>query len=156
MRFIIIDHGFTRKTVYKQSISNYNVLVTVMLCYCFTPHQRLWLYNGAPLVAFYDTLGIRRTYSRLKPPASSRETCHSTLKASANSFKRFTSRLLKLSFSLYAPIYLGWTSCLISFAWDQSTCQERVGSDKTQNETILPTAGLELVSLRVDIWCSTD
>ena len=24
------------------------------------------------LVAFYDTLGIRRTYSRLKPPASQR------------------------------------------------------------------------------------
>ena len=36
------------------------------------PYQRLWLYNGAPLIAFYDTLGIRRTYSRLKPPASSR------------------------------------------------------------------------------------
>ena len=45
----------------------------VGLGYCFTPYQRLWLYNGAPLVAFYDTLGIRRTYSRLKPPASSRE-----------------------------------------------------------------------------------
>ena len=44
----------------------------VRLGYCFTPYQRLWLYNGAPLVAFYDTLGIRRTYSRLKPPASSR------------------------------------------------------------------------------------
>ena len=44
----------------------------VGLGYCFTPYQRLWLYNGAPLVAFYDTLGIRRTYSRLKPPASSR------------------------------------------------------------------------------------
>ena len=42
------------------------------LGYCFTPYQRLWLYNGAPLVAFYDTLGIRRTYSRLEPPASSR------------------------------------------------------------------------------------
>ena len=27
---------------------------------------------GAPLVPFYDTLGIRRTYYRLKPPASSR------------------------------------------------------------------------------------
>ena len=40
--------------------------------HCFTPYQRLWLYNGAPSVAFYDTLGIRRTYSRLKPPASSR------------------------------------------------------------------------------------
>ena len=44
----------------------------VRLGYYFTPYQRLWLYNGAPLVAFYDTLGIRRTYSRLKPPASSR------------------------------------------------------------------------------------
>ena len=43
-----------------------------LLGYCFTPYQRQWLYNGAPLVAFYDTLGIRRTYSRLKPPASSR------------------------------------------------------------------------------------
>ena len=32
------------------------------LGYCFTPHQRLKLYNGAPLVAFYDKLGIRRTY----------------------------------------------------------------------------------------------
>ena len=42
------------------------------LGYCFTPYQRLWLYNGAPLVAFYDTLGIRTMYSRLKPPASSR------------------------------------------------------------------------------------
>ena len=38
-----------------------------MLGYDFTPYQQLWLYNGAPLVAFYDTLGIRRTYSRLKP-----------------------------------------------------------------------------------------
>ena len=38
------------------------------LGYCFTPYQRQWLYNGAPLVAFYDTLEIRRTYSRLKTP----------------------------------------------------------------------------------------
>ena len=45
------------------------------------PYQRLWLYNGAPLIAFYDRLGIRRTYSRLKPPASSRgeNTCKATL-----------------------------------------------------------------------------
>ena len=47
-------------------------LNAVRLGYCFTSYQRLWLYNGAPLVAFYDSLGIRRTYSRLKPPASSR------------------------------------------------------------------------------------
>ena len=43
------------------------LLDKVRLAYCFTPYQRIWLYNGAPLVAFYDTLGIRRTYSRLKP-----------------------------------------------------------------------------------------
>ena len=44
----------------------------VRLGYCFTPYRRQWLYNGAPLVAFNDTLGIRRTYSPLNPPASSR------------------------------------------------------------------------------------
>ena len=38
-----------------------------MLGYCFTLYQGLRLYNGAHLVAFYDTLGIRRTSSRLKP-----------------------------------------------------------------------------------------
>ena len=53
-------------------IEKFTEYVQVRLGYCFTPYQRLWLYNGAPLVAFYDTLGIRRTYSRLKPPASSR------------------------------------------------------------------------------------
>ena len=47
-------------------------ITKIRLGYCFTPYQRPWLYNGAPLVAFYDTLGIRRTYSRLKPTASSR------------------------------------------------------------------------------------
>ena len=50
----------------------------VRLGYCFTPYGRLWLYNGAPLVAFYDTLGMRRTYSRLKQPASSRGMCRRT------------------------------------------------------------------------------
>ena len=48
------------------------IYIQVRLGYCFSPYQRLWLYNGALLVAFYDTLGIRRTYSRPKPPASSR------------------------------------------------------------------------------------
>ena len=43
--------------------------------------------------------------------------------------------------SLYAPIYLGWTSCLILFALDQLTCQERVESDKIQNEKILAHSG---------------
>ena len=40
---------------------------------------------------------------------------------------------LSYDYSLYAPIYLEWTSCLISFASDQSTCKERVESDKMKN-----------------------
>ena len=56
----------------------------VRLGYCSTPYQRLWLYNGAPLVAFYDTLGIRRTYSRLKPPAPSRGQKRSKMPQSIN------------------------------------------------------------------------
>ena len=39
----------------------------VRLGYCFTPYQRPGLYNGAPLVAFYDTLGIRRIIFDLNP-----------------------------------------------------------------------------------------
>ena len=55
--------------------------------------------------------------------------------------------------SLYAPIYLGWTSSLISFVWDQSTCQERVESDKIQNEKFLPRVELEPTTLRSAVWC---
>ena len=40
IRFIIIDHGFTRKTVYKHSISNNNVPVPVHLK--LTCHDKLW------------------------------------------------------------------------------------------------------------------
>ena len=53
-----------------------------MLGHCFTPYQRLWLYNGAPSGAFYDTLGIRRMYSRHKPPASSRGSSRNTRSSS--------------------------------------------------------------------------
>ena len=49
----------------------------------------LTLYNGAPLVAFYDTLGIRRTYSRLEPPASSRGAFKSILHSSRTSVYNF-------------------------------------------------------------------
>ena len=56
----------------------------VRLGFCSTPYQRLWLYNGALLVAFFDTLGIRRTYSRLKPPAPSRGQKRSKMPQSIN------------------------------------------------------------------------
>ena len=38
-----------------------------MLGYCFTPNERLWLYNGAPLVASYDTLGYGGRILDLNP-----------------------------------------------------------------------------------------
>ena len=63
---------------------------------------------------------------------------------------------LSNEYSLYAPIYLGWTSCMILFVWGQSTVQQRVESDKIQNEKFLLTVGLETSSLRFEVWCSTD
>ena len=52
------------------------------------------------------------------------------VKASAHSFKRFTSRLLKLSFSLsLCTYYLGWMSCLISFERCQSSWEEHGTSE---------------------------
>ena len=38
-------------------------------------------------------------------------------------------------------MYRGWMSYLIIFVWDQSTCQERVESDKIQNEKISAHSG---------------
>ena len=67
-----------------------------------------------------------------------------------------TAIFLSNDYSLYALILLGWTSCLISFVWDQSTCQESVQNDKIQNEKFLPTVGFEPTTLRFEVWCSTD
>ena len=39
----------------------------VRLCYCFTPYQRLWLYNGAPLVAFTTRWGYGGRILGLNP-----------------------------------------------------------------------------------------
>ena len=58
--------------------------------------------------------------------------------------------------SLYAPLFLEWSSCLISFSWDQSTCQERVESNKIQNEKFLPTVFLEPTTLGCEVGWSTD
>ena len=55
------DHSPVVYVVFRSQIRR--PIRKVRLGYRFTPYQRLWLYNGAPLVAFYDTLGIRRKYS---------------------------------------------------------------------------------------------
>ena len=49
-------------------------------CPSYTDTGQPFLYGDSDkppqIVAFYNTLGIRRTYSRLKPPASSRRRLH--------------------------------------------------------------------------------
>ena len=40
IRFTIIDHGFTHKTVYKHSISNNNVRVPVHVSKCISFNQK--------------------------------------------------------------------------------------------------------------------
>ena len=75
----------------------------------FTPYQRLWLYNER----IYAVCVIKDTVSQvfsyvIEPRKKYMRLIDITLwyviayklKASAHSFKRFTSRLLKLSFSL--------------------------------------------------------
>ena len=62
---------------------------------------------------------------------------------------------LKWSCSL-CTYYFGWMSCLISFAWDQSTRQERVKGDKIQIEKFLSIVWLEPTTLRFPAWYSTD
>ena len=51
-------------------LSDAKFYINLKLCYFSIREVFPWAcsYNGAPLVAFYDTLGIRRTYSRLEPP----------------------------------------------------------------------------------------
>ena len=49
-------------------------------------------------------------------------------------------------------VQLGRMSCLIIFVWDQSTCQERVDSDKIRNEKLLSTVRLEPTTLRFLSW----
>ena len=83
----------------------------VRLGYCLTPYQRLWLYNGAPLVAFYDTLGIRRTYSRLKPPASPRGSTGKKKIASQFNFTyRYIDDVLSINQSI-TQIFI-WVRCI--------------------------------------------
>ena len=85
------------------------------------------------------------------------------VKASEVSFKTTRAQgistvaiFLSNDHSLYAPIYLRWMSCLISFEWYQSTCQERVKSDKMQNEKLVRTVRFKPKSLRSKVWCSTN
>ena len=68
--------GGLKKKLYLRSGSPMGVSRGSLTCPSYTDMGPPFLYGDSDtsphLVAFYDTLGIRRTYSRLKPPASSR------------------------------------------------------------------------------------
>ena len=77
-------------------------------------------------------------------------------KASAHSFKQFTSRLLKLSFSLSMHLYNSdgrhaW------FHLHGTTRPDRSASEATKYKmkNSLSTVGLEPSTLRFQVWCST-
>ena len=77
--------------------------------------------------------------------------CNISVKASAHSFKRFTSQLLKLSFSLSLSLctYIPRVDVMLDFICMEP--QERVESDKIQNEKFLLTVGLEPTTLSFEV-----
>ena len=78
------------------------------------------------------------------------------LKASAHSFKQFTSRLLKLSFSLSMHLYNSdgrhaWFHLHGTSRPDGSASE----ATKYKMKNSLSTVGLEPSTLRFQVWCST-
>ena len=79
------------------------------------------------------------------------------IKASAHSFKQFTSRLLKLSFSLSLHIYNShgrhaWFHLHRASRPARSTSE----ATKYKMKNSLSTVGLEPTTLWFQVWCSTD
>ena len=54
--FTPVDREGRSTSIYDKR-DDFNLHIIVWVYYCFTLYQLLWLYNGAPLVAFYGTLG---------------------------------------------------------------------------------------------------
>ena len=80
----------------------------------------------------------------------------SYIKASAHSFKQFTSRLLKLSFSLSMHLYNSdgrhaWFHLHGTSRPDRSASE----ATKYKMKNSLSTVGLEPSTLRFQVWCST-
>ena len=78
-------------------------------------------------------------------------------KASAHSFKQFTSRLLKLTFSLSMHLYNSdgrhaWFHLHGTIRPARSTSE----ATKYKMKNPLSTVGLDPTTLRFQVWCSTD
>ena len=73
------------------------------------------------LVAFYDTLGIRRTYSHLKPPGSPRD--------DSLYFSTVQHRCLPFfwTFRIYIHAFLRFWSCKVNI---QTTCNEQCNTSR--------------------------
>ena len=134
LKFIIQKRVWLIWGFFYANIHYYNILnrvgvwCTVRLGYCFTPYQRLWLYNGAHLVAFCDTLGIRRTYSRLKPTEHVKFLWYIAIQSfyfnESQSTKR-EGKLIKFTMTSQCPLYVIWAK----FELDQtSTCSFMEGT----------------------------
>ena len=69
---------------YRRVLNAIDISQGSLTCPSYTDTGPPFLYGDSDtpphLIAFYDTLEIRRTYSRLKPPASSRGCCTSKKK----------------------------------------------------------------------------
>ena len=79
-----------------------------------------------------------------------------SIKASAHSFKQFTSRLLKLSFSLSMHLYNSdgrhaWFHLHGTSRPDRSASE----ATKYKMKNSLSTVGVETSTLRFQVWCST-
>ena len=71
-----VQADWRRNCIYGRAPNAIDISYGSLTCMSYTDTGPPFLYGDSDttphLVAFYDTLGIRRTYSRLKPPASSR------------------------------------------------------------------------------------
>ena len=116
------------------------LLVTFSLFSCFISPQNPWFrvhVSSFLLVCLVDLINV-------------------SFKASAHSFKQFTSRLLKLSFSLSMHIYNSdgrhaWFHLHGTSRPDRSASK----ATKYKMKNSLSTVGLEPSTLRFQVWCST-
>ena len=108
----------------------------------------------------YSSYGSARSYSSDHSQGTSqplKQMKFRIVKASAHSFKQFTSRLLKSNFSLSMHIYNSdgrhaW------FHLHGASRPARSGSEATKYKmkNFLSIVGFEPTTLRFKVWCSTD
>ena len=118
----------------------------------------MWHLSRKQLVKFLFWFWHRKNDTRLYPYTSSFlfHIKSTIIKASAHSFKQFTSRLLKSTFSLSMHIYNSdgrhaWFHLHGTSRPDRSASE----ATKYKMKNSLSTVGLEPSTFRFQVWCST-